>query len=298
MSIALNSPVTQNRSAQSPAGQSPAARAERPAKDRGPRALRPQHAGRPAFRAPGAAGQSAGTSALAAAPESDQVTLTLTVTLPAGTPDVEAAQIADALRANARRLTAGRRASASVGVRSPRPFSPAGEAAESGTTSTAPTLRALPPRTQDGEAAQPERTRRSGVVSPNSPARRDAEAARQRLLRATAVSPNVAPAASTDCSLVIDLFGRRVRIDGEDVDLTYKEFELLAHLARGARRIIGRDELMESVWADASAETGERTVDVHVRRVRAKLGRYRRLISTVRGAGYRLDTGSDVAILD
>ncbi|UEJ81072.1 winged helix-turn-helix domain-containing protein [Brachybacterium halotolerans subsp. kimchii] len=295
MSITLNSPVTQTRTPQSIAGQSPAGRVERPAHDRGPRALRPQHTGRPAFRAPGVAGQSAGSSALAAAAESDQVTLTLTVTLPAGTPDVEAAQIADALRANARRLTAGRRASASVGVRSPRPFSPTGEAEAA---STAPTLRALPPRTQDGEAAQPERTRRTGVVSPNSPARRDAEAARQRLLRATAVSPNVAPSASTDCSLVIDLFGRRVRIDGEDVDLTYKEFELLAHLARGARRIIGRDELMESVWADASSETGERTVDVHVRRVRAKLGRYRRLISTVRGAGYRLDTGSDVAILD
>lgn len=96
---------------------------------------------------------------------------------------------------------------------------------------------------------------------------------------------------------MIDLFGRRVRIDGQDVDFTYKEFELLAELAKNARRTIGRTELMETVWAESPEDTGERTVDVHVRRVRTKLGRYRRLISTVRGAGYRLDPGSDVAIL-
>ena len=137
--------------------------------------------------------------------------------------------------------------------------------------------------------------RSTGVVSPSSPARRDAEAARRRILQATAVSPS--PAVTADASLVIDLFGRRVRIDGTDLELTHKEFELLAHLARSARRVVSREELMETVWAGAAADTGERTVDVHVRRVRAKLGRYRRLISTVRGEGYRLDTGSDVAIL-
>ena len=88
-----------------------------------------------------------------------------------------------------------------------------------------------------------------------------------------------------------------MRIDGQDVDFTYKEFELLSQLAGDARRTISRTELMETVWAESPEETGERTVDVHVRRVRTKLGRYRRLISTVRGAGYRLDPGSDVAIL-
>ena len=114
-----------------------------------------------------------------------------------------------------------------------------------------------------------------------------------RRLTARTASPSAAP----EDSLVIDLFGRRVRIDGQDVDFTYKEFELLSQLARHARRTLSRTELMETVWAEAPEETGERTVDVHVRRVRTKLGRYRRLISTVRGAGYRLDPGSDVAIL-
>lgn len=213
------------------------------------------------------------------------VTITLTVALPAGTADVEAANLADALRAHAQRLTAGRRARASVQVSSPHPF----------TATTQTGARTLPP-TRQTPAASPLRPRRGGIVSPTSPARRDAEAARRRVLQATAVSPSSA-ALPGSAALVIDLYGRRVRIEGQDVDFTYKEFELLAHLARHARTIVTREELMSSVWAGAGPETGERTVDVHVRRVRSKLGEYRKLISTVRGAGYRLDPGSDVAIL-
>lgn len=215
------------------------------------------------------------------------VTVTLSVTLPAGTGDVEAALIADDLRTHAQRLIAARGGRTTVAVNSPNAFSATGAAGR--------TARTLPPRRQ-AAAVSPLRPRRAGIVSPNSPARRDAETARRRALQATAVSPS-SPSAAAEDSLVVDLFGRRVRIDGQDVDLTYKEFELLAQLSRNARRTISREELMETVWAEAPAETGERTVDVHVRRLRTKLGRYRRLISTVRGEGYRLDPGSDVAIL-
>ncbi|WP_193105050.1 winged helix-turn-helix domain-containing protein [Brachybacterium sp. FME24] len=217
------------------------------------------------------------------------VTITLSVTLPAGTGDVEAALIADDLRTHAQRLTAARDGRTTVAVNSPNSFAATGTAGRS-------TARTLPPRSQGAAAISPLRPRRTGVVSPNSPARKDAETARRRALQATAVSP-ASPSTAVEDSLVVDLFGRRVRIDGQDVDLTYKEFELLSQLARNSRRTISREELMETVWSEAPAETGERTVDVHVRRVRTKLGRYRRLISTVRGAGYRLDPGSDVAIL-
>lgn len=237
---------------------------------------------RPASRAPFTA-----PGAPAPRPASSTVTVTLTISLPAGTPDVESARLADALRTQAQRLTAGRRARATVDVTSPHPF----------TSTTGSAQRALPPVARASAPASPVRERRAGVVSPNSPARRDIETARRRALQATAVSPSPAPVPG-DTALVIDLYGRRVRLDGTDIDLTYKEFELLAHLARHARRIVSREELMESVWADAEADTGERTVDVHIRRVRSKLGRYRKLISTVRGAGYRLDPGSDVAVLD
>ncbi|MGP5008897.1 winged helix-turn-helix domain-containing protein [Brachybacterium tyrofermentans] len=231
----------------------------------------------------------AGTGALQPQASEDGVTVTLSVTLPAGTGDVEAALIADDLRTHAQRLTATRQGRTTVAVNSPHAFAATG-------TGTRSAVRALPPRSQSPAAVSPLRPRRAGVVSPNSPARKDAENARRRALQATAVSPST-PSVATEDSLVIDLFGRRVRIDGQDVDLTYKEFELLGQLAQNSRRTISREELMETVWAESPAETGERTVDVHVRRLRTKLGRYRRLISTVRGAGYRLDPGSDVAIL-
>ncbi|MGY5765749.1 winged helix-turn-helix domain-containing protein [Brachybacterium sp. DNPG3] len=213
------------------------------------------------------------------------VTITLTVQLPPGTGDVEAALIADELRSHAQRQTAARQGRTTVSVNSPNTFRSTGSA-----------VRTLPPRRQGAAAVSPLRPRRPGVVSANSPARRDAEAARRRALQATAVSPS-SPSAVGEASLVVDLYGRRVRIDGNDVDLTYKELELLSHLARNARRTVTREELMETVWAESPTDTGERTVDVHVRRVRTKLGRYRKLISTVRGSGYRLDPGSDVTIL-
>ena len=228
----------------------------------------------------------AGAAAPQPQPATDAVTITVTVTLPAGTGDVETALLADELRTGAQRLVGSRDGRTTVAVNSPNPFAATGRA----------TSRSLPPRGQGRAAVTPLRPRRTGVVSPNSPARRDAEAARRRALQATAVSPS-SPSAAPEDSLVIDLFGRRVRIDGQDVDFTYKEFELLSQLARNARRTLSRTELMETVWAESPEATGERTVDVHVRRVRTKLGRYRRLISTVRGAGYRLDLGSDVAIL-
>lgn len=213
------------------------------------------------------------------------VTITVSITLPPGTGDVEAALLADEVRSHAQRQAESRQGRTSVSVSIPDSFSAAPS-----------NLQALPPRREGAAAVSPLRPRRTGVVSASSPARRDAEAARRRVRQATAVSPS-SPSVAADTALVVDLLGRRVRIDGHDVDLTYKEFELLAHLARNARRTVSREELMESVWSEAPSDTGERTVDVHVRRVRTKLSRYRKLISTVRGAGYRLDPGSDVAIL-
>jgi hypothetical protein len=89
-------------------------------------------------------------------------------------------------------------------------------------------------------------------------------------------------------AVLVDVPGRRVLVDGADVDLTRQEFDLVAYLARAAGRVVSRDELYDGAWRsqDLSAET--RTVDVHVRRVRAKTG-LDALITTVRGVGYRLN---------
>jgi DNA-binding response OmpR family regulator len=91
--------------------------------------------------------------------------------------------------------------------------------------------------------------------------------------------------------LRIDFDGHEVAVGGRRLTLTPREFDLLAFLARHAGRVVSRDELLRKVWGyDYLGET--RTVDVHVRRLRIKLGEERRLIETVTGAGYKfLATG-------
>lgn len=86
--------------------------------------------------------------------------------------------------------------------------------------------------------------------------------------------------------IVIDRAAREVTVSGCNVQLTAKEFSLLAHLAERRGRVVSRDELLTRVWGDAY-EGGARTVDIHVRRVRVKLGDTLPLI-TLRGAGYKL----------
>jgi DNA-binding response OmpR family regulator len=88
----------------------------------------------------------------------------------------------------------------------------------------------------------------------------------------------------------------RVTLDGVDVRLTYREFRLLTHLASNPGRVFTRDELLRTVWAQAHP-SGHRTVDVHVRRLRAKLAGRGPAIVTVRGVGYRLDRGEHVSVV-
>ncbi|WP_082514825.1 MULTISPECIES: winged helix-turn-helix domain-containing protein [unclassified Microcella] len=100
--------------------------------------------------------------------------------------------------------------------------------------------------------------------------------------------------------VVIDISRKRVVLDGETASLTYKEFELLQYLVLREGRTIDRSELISSLWSEGSDEDGdvpnERTIDVHVRRLRSKLGGYEDIVRTVRGAGYRFDRHADVSI--
>ncbi len=78
---------------------------------------------------------------------------------------------------------------------------------------------------------------------------------------------------------------REVRVDGREVDLTQREFDLLEYLLRHTGQVVTRDQLLESVWGFVSpGET--RTVEVHVAQLRKKLG-HPELIRTVRGLGYK-----------
>jgi DNA-binding response OmpR family regulator len=78
---------------------------------------------------------------------------------------------------------------------------------------------------------------------------------------------------------------REVRVDGVEIELTQREFDLLEYLARNRGRVVGRDELLELVWGFA-APGQTRTIEVHIAQLRKKLGRAE-LIRTVRGVGYR-----------
>jgi DNA-binding response OmpR family regulator len=87
--------------------------------------------------------------------------------------------------------------------------------------------------------------------------------------------------------LVIDEATYTVRLRGRPLDLTYKEFELLKYLAQHAGRVFTRAQLLQEVWG-YDFFGGTRTVDVHVRRLRAKLGlEHEQLIGTVRNVGYK-----------
>jgi DNA-binding winged helix-turn-helix (wHTH) protein len=106
------------------------------------------------------------------------------------------------------------------------------------------------------------------------------------------------PAQKTRGGVVIDVSRKRLLLDGETAALTYKEFELLQYLVLREGRTIDRSELISSLWADGDDEDipNERTIDVHVRRLRSKLGAYEDIVRTVRGVGYRFDRHADVSI--
>jgi two-component system phosphate regulon response regulator PhoB len=112
------------------------------------------------------------------------------------------------------------------------------------------------------------------------------------VLRVAAILRRTTAAAAPGDRLVIgpisiDRAAHRVSIDGSEIELTPTEYKLLLLLAERRGRVQGRAQLLETVW-DAAPDIQTRTVDMHVQRLRAKLGAAGELIETVRGFGYRL----------
>lgn len=124
-----------------------------------------------------------------------------------------------------------------------------------------------------------------------TPATHEARSASTTTPSPAAPSPAAAP------RLSIDLPSRRVVLDGVEQRLTYKEFELLAYLVSSAGRVVPRSELFASVWQSRATEPGSRTIDVHVRRLRDKLGLQHEIL-TVRGAGYRFEPSTEVSVVE
>ncbi len=94
--------------------------------------------------------------------------------------------------------------------------------------------------------------------------------------------------------VVIDEASYSAKVHGRPLDLTFKEFELLRFFATHPSRVFTREQLLSEVWG-YDYFGGTRTVDVHVRRLRAKLGDLESLIGTVRNVGYRFNVYDDEA---
>ncbi|MGQ1796233.1 winged helix-turn-helix domain-containing protein [Kocuria oceani] len=121
----------------------------------------------------------------------------------------------------------------------------------------------------------------SGAVRPTAPA-------------APAPAPETKTSQST--GVLIDLSRREVFLDGGLLNLTFKEFELLNYLVENGSRTVGRHELLHSLWRDSEEVPNERTIDVHIRRLRSKLGRLANTVRTVRGQGYRFYEHPEVVV--
>lgn len=92
--------------------------------------------------------------------------------------------------------------------------------------------------------------------------------------------------------LSVEMFSRTARLDGAAMELTPKEFDLLALLAENPERVYTREALLEQVW-DMDFAGGTRTVDIHIQRLRKKLGESQGLIQTVYGIGYKSTVRSE-----
>ena len=130
------------------------------------------------------------------------------------------------------------------------------------------------------------------VVKPFSP-RELAARVRTVLRRAARAEKPISEAAISYDGLEIDGRSREVRVAGEVVDLTAKEFDLLAFLASSPRQVFSRGQLLEQVWDSSTDWQDASTVTVHIRRIRRKIEKdpnEPRWISTVWGVGYRFES--------
>lgn len=85
----------------------------------------------------------------------------------------------------------------------------------------------------------------------------------------------------------IDIDNYEIEIENQKISLPRKEFETFVYLAKNQGKIVRREQLLENVWGNDVVVT-QRTIDVHIRKIREKLGNYSYLIETIKGVGYRL----------
>ena len=142
------------------------------------------------------------------------------------------------------------------------------------------------------------------ALAPEGAGGRDVEVVRLALQEPSALArqrqattPITPPVEDSRPGVIIDISRKRVQIDGETAALTYREFELIQFLVLREGRTVDRHEIIAALWGEDDDDVpNERTTDVHIRRLRAKLGAFEDIVRTVRGAGYRFDRHADVTI--
>ena len=148
--------------------------------------------------------------------------------------------------------------------------------------------------------ATTEETYAAVALAPKGTGGRPIDVVRTALRDPRAIDKVVKKQAEAEADLnrgvVIDVNRKKVFTDGDVAPLTYKEFELLNYLIQNKGETVSRKELIDLVWGDDDLEQipNERTVDVHIRRLRSKIAGYEDIIRTVRGGGYRFDQHPDV----
>lgn len=127
------------------------------------------------------------------------------------------------------------------------------------------------------------------LVKPFSP--KELLARMKAIIRRSAISEggNTQPDKIVIEGLEIEDSSRSVYVDGQEVDLTPKEFELLCLFVKNPRRVFSREQLLNAVWG-YDYKSDDRTVDTHIKTLRESLKDYRRFIKTVWGTGYKFET--------
>lgn len=196
------------------------------------------------------------------------VTITVHITLNGEELPPEASRLISDLEALAASQAKQQIQRAAPGAALPRGSAPAHTLQHGASQHTGRNLRLVetPEPTGTGAAAEATRVKRIGAAAPDAP------------------------------SLYLCTGSRLVLRDGVPVPLTRREYDLFLFLCEHPRRVFSRAQLLRQVWGYDMVGT-ERTVDVHVRRLRVKLGEAARIIATVRGVGYRLDDDAAVQVV-
>jgi DNA-binding winged helix-turn-helix (wHTH) protein len=139
------------------------------------------------------------------------------------------------------------------------------------------------------------------ALAPSGSGGRDVDVVRLALQEPSAVARHRTdedPESAEGTGVIVDISRKRVVIDDEVAPLTFKEFELIQYLVTHKGQTISRAEIIRSLWrADDDDIPNDRTIDVHLRRLRSKLSRFEDIVRTVRGEGYRFDEHPDVTVL-